>query len=463
MIINKVRTTIERHCMLNPDDRVIVAVSGGPDSVALLHILNRIKEEYNLHLRVAHLNHLLRDEAHIEAEFVRELAERLNLDFSYREIDISKLAKDENINIEIAGRKARYTFLSKVAEENEAQKIAMGHTADDQAETVLMRLLRGAGIEGLKGIPPIRGMIIRPLIEINREEILKFLRQNGFEWKIDISNQSSLFLRNRIRCDLLPKIERDYNYRFRDSLLKLAEICREEDTFVSNLAMKKLKSSIIEHNSDGISLDKKKITSLPVVLRKKVFRHILKMMWSGLERIQYAHLEGIENILKNQESSELILPHDTKFIITDGTIYIKSGAHETKTESKYFEYEISNPGEFMIPEINMKIIVSLDRIDDIKLNYNDKNRAFFDADKISFSLIVRGRKPGDRFQPYGMKGSKKIKELMIDEKIPYKRRGAIPIFESKNEIIWIGGIRRAEIARIDKSTQSILSIKIIPR
>ncbi|MCX5906677.1 MAG: tRNA lysidine(34) synthetase TilS, partial [Deltaproteobacteria bacterium] len=238
-LIRNIRKTIQRFDMLQPGDRVVIGVSGGADSMTLLHILWELRSEYHLSLVVAHLDHGLRPEAAEDRSFVKKAASGLGVPFFSRKVDVGARCKEEHLNLQEAAREARYQFLAEIARDQKASRIALGHTADDQAESIIMRFLRGSGSRGLSGIPPVReGVIIRPLIETWRSEIESFLRERKFSYRIDASNQSTHFLRNRVRHELLPVLQ-EYNPRVRQTLVQMAEIFRAEESFWQGMVEEK--------------------------------------------------------------------------------------------------------------------------------------------------------------------------------------------------------------------------------
>src|SRR5690606_7110870 len=236
-VMDRVLETARRCRMWAPGDRIVVAVSGGPDSVALLHVLTRLKDQESLDLVVAHLNHRLRGRsADEDAAFVGSLAERWGLPAVVEEADVARMARQRGVGIQEAAREARYAFFSRVAEAWGAARIALAHHADDQVETVLFRLIRGTGTRGLAGIPPVRGPIIRPLIDVSREDIVAYCRRHRLPYRTDPSNRDMRYRRNRIRWELIPLLEERYNPRVREAIVRMARILRDEDDFLDRYA-----------------------------------------------------------------------------------------------------------------------------------------------------------------------------------------------------------------------------------
>ncbi len=311
MILKKVEKTLQKFNMLKCNDRVVVAVSGGPDSVALVYLLNRLKGKWRLYLHLAHLNHMIRkDEADSDSMFVQGLARRLNLPLTCESIEVKDFAKAEKLSLEEAARKVRYDFLLKVASENHAPKIALGHNRDDQAETVLMRFLRGSGISGLRGIPPKREinscLVIRPLIEIRRCEILHFLSAKDIPFRTDSSNLNNLYFRNRIRNLLLPTLEKSFNPSIKEMLVNFAENISEDFDFLQKTGQKKFRAVCSRLNETKVVIDIKKFSRLHKALQKLVARSAIKELKGDVRRIDYRHWKELEDLVANRPNSSIV-------------------------------------------------------------------------------------------------------------------------------------------------------------
>jgi len=301
MILDKIRNAIKKHRLLAKGDKVVVGVSGGPDSVALLYLLNSLSKELKLTLHVAHLDHMLRSNSSKDREFVQGLARRLKLPLTYAEINVKELAKRGSVE-EIA-RKARLRFLFKVAKDIKAEKIALGHNLDDQAETVLMRILRGAGLFGLSGMLPqreFRGFkIIRPLLEVRRQEIERYLRQKNIKPRLDPSNLQDIYFRNKIRHDLLPFLEKKYNRNIKEVLANLALCAGCDYDYLSALAEKKMGSS-----AKRINL--KKFMKLPLSLQRLVLRLYIQRLNGDTRRLTFQHIREIQDLVSNRPPNSVV-------------------------------------------------------------------------------------------------------------------------------------------------------------
>jgi len=298
-LILNVRKTIEKYEMLQPGEKVVVGVSGGPDSMALLHALWEIHGDFRLSLVIAHLDHGLRPEGEREANFVRKVAGRLGIPFYHKRADVRPW-QERGLTLQEAAREVRYAFLGEAAQAYRATKIALAHTADDQAESMLMRILRGSGTRGLSGIPPVReGMYIRPLIGAWREEVESFLKERKVPYLQDPSNQSDQYLRNRVRHELLPLLQR-YNPKVRQVLVQMADLFRAEEAFWQKFVEEKFPSVVRSRKKDSITLDIPSLTAQPLPLRLRFFRHAIEKLLGSLRRMSLPHILAIESLLESR-------------------------------------------------------------------------------------------------------------------------------------------------------------------
>jgi tRNA(Ile)-lysidine synthase len=314
MILEKVEQAVAKFKMLKKNDRVILAVSGGADSVSLLYLLNKLKKKWHLYLHLAHLNHLLRKkEAEEDAQFVGHLADRFGLAFSYQSADVADFACRHKLSQEEAARKLRYAFLLSVAKKNSAGKIALGHNRDDQAETVLMRLLRGSGASGLRGMPAKRRLngclIIRPLIEVKRSQILDYLAAKKISYRSDSTNFGNQYFRNRIRHKLIPYLEKDFNPNIKEILLNLAQNLTEDFDYLEAQGVDKFKIARLSKSGKGLAINLKRLSSFHKALQKLICRQAIKELKGDLRRIDYRHWKELEDlILKRPQDSIVDLP-----------------------------------------------------------------------------------------------------------------------------------------------------------
>lgn len=316
MVLNKVKNTIKRYNLIDKNDRIVVGVSGGPDSVALLYLLNNLSKELRISLHIAHLDHMLRKDSHKDKYFVEKLAQRLKIPFTASEINIKKIANGASIEEE--ARNARLGFFFKLAKDIEANKIALGHTLDDQAETVLMRILRGTGLYGLSGILPKRDIgghcIIRPLIELRRRDIESFLKRKKIKPCIDASNLEDIYFRNKIRNRLLPLLEKDYNKNIKEVLSNMSESIGYDYDYLSRVA-----TDAMGHIKTRFDLNR--FLRLHPAIRRLLLRMGIAVLKGDTRRITFQHIREIEDlILKRPINSVVDLPEGISVIKKKGNI-----------------------------------------------------------------------------------------------------------------------------------------------
>ncbi|MEE8298670.1 MAG: tRNA lysidine(34) synthetase TilS [Thermodesulfobacteriota bacterium] len=451
-MLARVKKTLKKYKMLTQGEKVILGVSGGADSIAMLYALNELLD-YGLELIVAHLNHGIRgDEAKGDAEFVKETAKSLRLTFVYGEVDTLSFKEESQLSLEDAARTLRYKFFDQVLNKHYATKIATAHTLDDQAETVLMRLLRGSGSRGLSGIPPVSNSIVRPLIDTSRSEIEEYLRSKGVEWVEDSTNESPEFLRNRIRQDLLVELE-SYNPQIKETLSRTAEILRSEEGFIRREALKHFDYRFSPNKSELIG-DLKYYRSVEKPLRFSLLRLTIEKFNTSLKNISSTHIVSADDFLLSETASgEVELPQGT-VIVKGYDTFLVTRKSELELE---FSYSIQSLGKWSFPEFS----VSIEYIKTDELAENDESVAYFDPETVSFPIEVRNFKPGDRFSPLGMITSKKLQDYFTDIKLPKFLRSRVPIFISKDEIMWLGGIRLDNRFKVTDKKKEVLMIKLI--
>jgi tRNA(Ile)-lysidine synthase len=308
MFIGKIKRTIKKHCMLESGEKIVVGVSGGPDSMALLFVLHQMQENYNLQLQVAHLNHGFRGkEAARDARFVQDMAQGFGLPCEMKFFDVPSFKKRGTLSSQEAARVVRYQFLEGVMKSCNASKIALGHTADDQAETLMMWLLRGTGLKGLGGMPPVRGgIIIRPLIETTREEIETFLKEKRIPFVVDSSNQNADYLRNKLRHQLFPLLKEHYNPQLVKSLVQTASILRIDNEYLEYKTKAILDSIIISHDSTSAVIDSTGLLALPGAIQLRCLRSVLEKVKGNLKRISSTHLNDILKIVLNDKPYKVL-------------------------------------------------------------------------------------------------------------------------------------------------------------
>ncbi len=450
-LLDNAKKTIKKYSMLSEGDKVLVGLSGGPDSVCLLYMLNQLKEEYKLILHALYIDHGLRpDEIPQEIEFCRNLCNNLEIAFISRSINVKAYSKEQGINKQEAARELRYKTFEEVAFEIGAHKIALAHNADDQAETFFMRILRGSGQKGLSGIPPVRGKVIRPLIETERKEIEEYLDKLSQTSIVDSSNLKADYFRNWLRLSVMPDFKKQ-NPELVKTISRVSEIIREEDNYLELIVTKTLMKLIPKKTDKTIELFLVPLETMDKVILRRVLRRAIDAV-KGLRGISLIHIEDIIELIKNGQSGDRIyLPKGIRVIKGYSTLAITS-----ELPVKIGINKLNVPGELILKEAGLMLKVDfkemLDKVD-------GKSVIALDADKIKTPLIVRARHNGDFFYPSGFGKRKKLQDFFVDEKIPRDERDRIPIVLSGEDIVWIAGYRSDERFKVTGDTKKILLLE----
>ncbi|MDD2338100.1 MAG: tRNA lysidine(34) synthetase TilS [Geobacteraceae bacterium] len=455
-MLRKISETIRENLLFCQGDTVVVAVSGGADSVALLDILTSMRK-LSLNLVVAHLNHGLRDkESDDDAAFVRELSARYRLPFELQRVDVKEVSKERKLSLEEAGRKARYEWFDMVARSCSARSIALGHHADDQAETFLLRLFRGSGITGLASMRLLSsGRYVRPLLMQTRDEILAYLERRGLSYRHDRSNDETVFLRNRIRHECLPYL-RTFNPAISERLNNAAEILAADETVLETLIDQRF-PRLSRSDSDGVVLDLKAVRAELPGLRFRFYRRALLLLRGDLARIATTHLKKIDQLVHSSRTQgQQSLPGGFTVMRCYDTLHFLPAGKESGSES--WEIRIEGPGRYALPDGGTISV----RLTEPPVNWGSVplSRAYFDPAIVPFPWTLRTFQPGDRFRPFGMGGTRKIKDFFIDRKIPLFLRRRIPLLFSGEELIWVCGLRVSESGRAQLGTQEVAEVEI---
>lgn len=451
---NKALATIREHSLFSAGDTVIVAVSGGADSVALLDILASLKE-FRLTLIVAHLNHCLRgSESDGDEAFVRELAARYGLPCEVDRADVQGISRRNKLSLEEAGRVARHAFLHWLAARHRASVIAMAHHADDQAETVLMRLLRGAGGTGLAGIAPKTcDRLVRPLLGVTRGEIESYLRARQMTFRTDSSNADTKFLRNRVRHELLPYLA-SYNPSVRDRLVAAAEALAADEALLEEL----VDGAIARHGTEGNGLSMSGVRTEPLGVRLRLYRRALLLAKGNLARIGSRNLQAIDRLVFSaRPNGTLTLPDGVRVARRYDAVTFAPAPEEALAELP--ERVLEGPGTYAIPgggALQVEEAGFTGAWQGVPASV-----AYFDADAAPFPWLVRTFKAGDRIMPLGLAGHKKVKDLFIDEKVPLAARRRVPLLFSGERLIWVCGLRISAETRLTERTGRVIRAEIL--
>jgi tRNA(Ile)-lysidine synthase len=468
-LLRQVIHTIDRFNLFSRGDTVLVGVSGGADSVALLHILFDLAPRLQIRLGAGYLNHGLRPAAaRQESLFVMGLADRLGLAGHTDQVNLDIDAG----SLEDRARTARYRFFAQTARDNGYNKIALAHHADDNAELVLMRLLRGSGSRGLAGIPPVRaGGIVRPLIAVRKNQLLDYLRQRGLTYMEDASNSDPRFLRNRVRHQLLPLLERQFNPSVVATLNRMADRFREEEAWAQD-HLAPLARCLMTHQEVGaIELDGELLRAQPRAVQRRLLRTALQSWLGSLWGIGADHVEAlIELNVQTDRHRKLHLPggiharqSGTALRLTLCTM---PRGKPASSASQAFTYSVRRPEKIPlvahIAETGCRMTFTLfSRIPPKTDVAGDEKVAWFDADQLAFPLLIRNFCPGDRLQPLGMRGTQKLQDLFVNRKIGVSLRTRLPLLFSQGEIIWVAGVRRSAQALITKDSTHLLRVEAV--
>jgi len=471
----KVLTTIEKFQMLDKEDRVLVGFSGGPDSMALLNFLNEMKGLLNIKVYALHINHQLRAKAADEDEqFTIKVCKKMDIAIKSKKIDVMKYAKKHKLSIEESARVLRYEELSKQAKRLRCNKIAVGHNANDNVETVILNLVRGTGLAGLSGIPPTRDKIIRPLIEIERKDILDYLKQKKLEYCHDLTNIELGYRRNYIRHKIVPVLL-DINPNLINTILRTSEIIRDTNNDVMKMAAQAKKNVVLKASKGRIVLDIKKLLSYNLLIRREIIKTILP-------RLEFEQIGAILALVNRPSGKRLELTKDY-IVWKEYNKLILAQTEERKVNLSNKVWKVNIGKMTKIPELGLELTADTTNImnateaqrtprkelGDAKLSSAPvsvssvspwQSYAMFDKSAITFPLSIRLRRPGDRFIPFKGK-EKKLKEVLIDDKIPVRTRDRLPLLCDAHNILWIIGSRRSNIGLITNKTKEMLEVKII--
>ena len=455
---------IREHRLVSSQQKLLVAVSGGPDSVCLLHILVGLQDELDIKLHVAHLDHQLRGaESEADAGYVADLAHRLDIPATIERRDVTAYRARQRISLEEAAREVRYAFLAQVARSVGADRVATGHTVDDHIETILMHLIRGTGTRGLRGLQPSAVWqssgdsltVIRPLLAVSRDETADYCRHHQLMPRIDATNLSLSLLRNRIRRELLPRLQ-SYNPQVTEALLRVGRIAADDLAFIDK-EIAKLWDKIVQEQDNTIILDKAGLLELPSALKRHLLRASIEKLLGELKDIEMRHIEEIMDVLTKPAGKRLSLPGGLVFSVEyDKYLLGPDPASLSPFPELEGEFPLKVPGETRLPGWRVEAVVILPKaMEDDTSGY----KAYFDFDKTGDKITVRSRRRGDRFQPLGMSQPKKLGEFMIDAKIPRAWRQRVPIVCNQSQILWVVGWRIDDRAKVTDSTKQVLCLK----
>lgn len=451
----KVRNNILNNNLITTNENIVVGVSGGPDSMALLYVLLDIRKDLNFNIIIAHVNHGVRgEEALSDQLFVERKAQELKVPYYFKNVDMDAYAKEMGITSEEAGRELRYGFFREILKSIGGGKIAVAHNKNDQAETLLLRIMRGTGIDGLKGMDFLAGNIIRPLLNITREEIEQYIYAGQIETVLDKTNLMPIYSRNKVRLELLQYIKENFNPNIINTLWRLSRTSNVDSKFLEEFTENRYNFIVKKVNKNSIILDGVLFIEENKSIQLRIIRNVISKIIGNLQGISEQNITLLVELFEGLETGkQLNLPNGIIGRISYNDLVIEKVEADVV---KDFDY-ILNMGCNKYLELGLNISLSV--VEGNKSIKYSKNVKYFDYEKISGDIRIRNRKTGDKFIPFGMNGRKKVKDYFIDNKIPKDLREKIPIIMDDENIIWILGYATSELYKVTDTTRKILIIE----
>lgn len=461
-VYSKWALDMRRADLFRAGERIGVAVSGGADSVLLFDFMKRLACERGLVLAAVHFNHRLRGaESDGDEALVRELAERSEIEFVGSSADIARAAREAHANLEATARRLRYRFFFGLVRQGKLDKLATAHTADDQAETVLLRLLRGTGTRGLGGIYPVLdGVVIRPFLGLTRAEVRDEVLARGLSFRTDSSNLDTRLVRNKVRAELLPKLARDFNPRVVHLLAELAERSRDDELYLEQQARERARPwRVTIAGEEKMPLGP--LLDFPPALQRRVLRQMVTAVLGGLRGIAYEHIEALRRFVSAAQSGrQLSLPRVLARKEFDWLVVAPGPAGSRRLGEGVggYSYPVELPGVVQVPELGVTFRFKIVDTEKMGTSYNKIGLACLDRAKFGTPLVLRSWRAGDRFQPGGAHKLLKVKELLSRSKIPPAARRLWPVLESGSGIAWVKGFPPAGFAAADAESREVVVV-----
>lgn len=459
-MITRILDTIRKNGIIKKEDSLVVGVSGGPDSVCLLHVLWSLKKDLNLNIVAVHINHMLRGiESKRDEDFVKKLCSELNIELHSISVDINSVSKQRRMSLEEAGREERYRHFEAVADSIDADRIAVAHNKNDQAETVFMNIIRGTGLDGLKGMDYVRGRIIRPLLDIERSDIEAYCKENNLNPITDSSNLENIYSRNKIRLGVIPYIDKLFECNLVKSIDRMNGLLKDDIDFIDTKVKKSYYNVVLRRENEEVELLLGKIKKMHIAVKRRMIRKAINEVKGNVKGIESIHIESVIDMIESgRVGLRLDLPG-----IKIGRTYdsIKFYKNEKQADTFDFAAELNIPGYTEIGDGNHLVEASFINDYNVSDYKGIKGRElvqFFDYDKLVEGINIRKRKEGDYFKPINSNGTKKLKEYFIDNKIPREMRDNIPLIAKGSEIIWIIGYKISDKFKVTENTKSVLKL-----
>ncbi|GIV20229.1 MAG: tRNA(Ile)-lysidine synthase [Armatimonadota bacterium] len=453
--------TLRTRSLVQPGQRVLVAFSGGADSTTLLHLFSRLRESWSLEVAAAHLNHALRaEQSDADESHCRQVCSEWHIPFFSRKVEVKHEARQRRLSVEVAARELRYAFLQEVADAIEADVIALGHTRDDQVETVLLNLTRGAGTAGLAGMPMRRGRFIRPLLPVSRLQVRAYCVLHGLSFVEDASNLDPRYSRNRIRHHVLPELHQ-INPRADEAIERLALVIRDEETWWRNYLQSLEPQFTLRRTQEEWQLSLDWLAQQPEALQRRAIRYAVQNLSPEGWEVQFEQVERLREAIRAGRRAGVTL-HGGRLHASVGQRVLRVWV---KQESPSFAYErvVQIPGETPVPEAGMTLFAEHSPLPEARSWRQENWEVWCDASHISGQLRVRNWRRGDRMQPLGLLGHRKLSDIFVDRKVPLSLRQRIPVVCDAEGIIWIVGICLAHRVRCTTETTQAIHLWVQPR
>lgn len=460
ILLKTVKNDIHRHKLFAKGEGLVLGVSGGADSVCLLSVLKELQREYALRLTAVHVNHGLRgEESDRDQCFVEELCRLWEVTLKVFQADIAELSRKHGTTLEEAGREVRYSFFNQVLEETKANSIAVAHNREDQAETVMLNLLRGTGLDGLCGMRFVQGKVIRPLLNVSRAQIVQYLSDRSISFRTDSSNLSNDYTRNKVRNVLFPAIQDLFGIHPVNPILKLSKLLQEDRDYLDEAAEKAFLSALITDSND-VELSIEKLKTFPPALSKRIIRRGWEKIKGSRKNLEQVHVEQIMNLCNNGHTGKKIqLPEGVAARVSYDRLILSKQREKVQNP---FSYKVEREGKTLVQEVKGLLSAEILPGPEAFERYGPPDKIkensllqLFDLDRLEGEITVRSRKDGDRIRPHGLGGEKKLKDFFIDQKVPQETRSRIPLLTRDNRVVWIVGMRTSDDFRARNDTRNV--------
>lgn len=445
-LIRKIKNTIIRENLIEKNDKILIGLSGGADSVFLFNVLYKLKDDFDFEIKTCHINHSYRDAALRDEKFSRKISEEKNIQFFSKKVDMKQYSIDNSISLEDSGRILRYNCFNEILESEKLNKIAVAHHLDDQVETFFLHLFRGSGIDGLCGIQYRNKDIIRPLLDISKSEILNYLDENNIEYVADETNFVADVQRNKIRLEMLPYIQENFNSSINESIYRTINILKDSKEIIDDVTKLKYETLVSQKYSEysiDVDLFKKEKTSV----KRNIIRKLLIELNGSNQDIRMVYIDDIIELFDLKNGSEYVFK-DYSFFKSYDKVIIRKNLNNKKSQSVEFEFGKINFGDF-------KINSYLTKDTNVKPS---RNKMVFDSEILSHNLILRKRKNGDRIKLKGF--TKKIKDVFIDNKVLQIERDNYPILSDEENVYAILSLKRSNLYMKNSNSKEVLVIEV---